>query len=245
MTAAAATRDRDGRTRAEALDAAFGHLDAPDLVRVLVRDVLRGRIAVTSSFGAEAAVLLDMVAAADPATPVIMLETGLLFPETLAYRDALADRLGLTDVRAVRPDPEHLATYDPDDGLRKENPELCCQLRKVLPLEKALAPFEAVFTGRKRFHGGERGALPVFETDHAGRIKVNPLAGWSRARILARFADRGLPRHPLEGLGFTSIGCHPCTRPTAPGEDLRAGRWAGSEKTECGIHNAPWFGQGI
>lgn len=219
-------------------------LDEIGLLRVMIKEEFPGRIAVTSSFGIEAAVLLDMVAEVDPATPVIFLDTGMLFKETLAYSGILAQRLGLTGVRTVRPEPSDIEKYDAGGVLNREDTETCCYLRKVLPLEKALIGFDAWITGRKRFHGGERADLRAIEFN-GSRIKINPLVNWSRDRILEAYKKRDLPLHPLAAAGYTSVGCAPCTRLTGAGEDVRAGRWADMEKTECGIHNAPWFGQGI
>lgn len=237
----------DPKSRMEALaDAACG-LDGSGLLDLAIRRHFAGRIAVVSSFGAEAALLLDEVARIDPATPVIFLETGKHFPETLRYRDRLIDRLSLSDVRSVQPEPRELDLEDPDARLWSRRPDLCCHVRKVLPLERALAGFDAWVTGRKRFQNGSRRKLPQLELED-GRIKVNPLAHWSQAEIDAAFAARDLPRHPLLAEGYPSIGCLPCTRRVGEGEDPRAGRWAGQAKTECGIHKASWArngGQGI
>ncbi|OHC76386.1 MAG: phosphoadenosine phosphosulfate reductase [Rhodospirillales bacterium RIFCSPLOWO2_12_FULL_58_28] len=222
----------------------YGDFGGVDLLRVMIKEEFPGRIAVTSSFGIEAAVLLDMVAEVDPSTPVIFLDTGMLFEETLAYRDTLTKRFKLTDMRTVRPDPADIENYDADGALNRTDTETCCYLRKVLPLEKALHGFDAWITGRKRFHGGERADLRIVEFNN-NRIKINPLAGWSRGRIAEAYEKRSLPVHPLAAAGYTSVGCSPCTRLTGSGEEVRAGRWADMEKTECGIHNAPWFGQGI
>ncbi len=213
----------------------FGHLDGQALLEAMVGSVFPGRLAVVSSFGAESAVLLHMVAGIDRHVPVIFLETGKLFAETLAYRDRLVSQLGLKDVRSVRPDSEALSRHDPDGDLHRLDPDGCCRVRKVEPLEGALAGLQAWVTGRKRFQGGERVALPTLEP--AGwRLKINPLATWSRDDIVAYLDRQGLPRHPLEGQGFASIGCVPCTAPSGPGGGLRDGRWAGTAKTECGIH---------
>ena len=225
--------------RVRALREAYGRLGGLELVRVVIEKEFPGRIALVSAFGAESAVLLDLVAQVDPATPVIFLETGKLFSETLAYRDALAARLGLADVRSVRPDAAAIAGHDPDGNLWQRRPDACCRLRKVLPLETALSGFEAWITGRKRFHGGDRSHLPTIEALD-GWIKINPLAGWSHAEVDAAITARNLPRHPLAMEGYLSIGCQPCTRKSAPSESIRAGRWAGTEKTECGIHLAKW-----
>ena len=205
------------------------------LVRVMIEEAFPKRIALVSSFGAEAAVLLDLVARIDPATPVLFLETGKHFAETIEYRRALAHHIGLRDVRDVRPDPGALAAHDPDGTLSVRETDACCDLRKVRPLQRALASFDAWFTGRKRFHGGIRENLPGIEVED-GRVKINPLANWSANDIERYYRARGLPRHPLHAQGYLSIGCEVCTRPLAGGEDARAGRWAGTDKTECGIH---------
>jgi phosphoadenosine phosphosulfate reductase len=216
---------------------------APLDTLALLDDVLNGPlardIAVVSSFGAESAVLLDLVAQVRRDVPVIFINTQKHFGETLAYRDMLAERLGLTDLRVIRPDPIALAARDATQLRWSYDPDGCCDLRKVQPLARALAPFRAWISGRKGFQAG-RSALPRLEldsADSAGRLKINPLADWDKARIDAHFAARELPRHPLEAQGFASIGCMPCTSPIKPGEDPRAGRWRGWDKTECGIHD--------
>lgn len=218
-----------------ALTARVEQLDAPEMLRLLLGERLLGRVALVSSFGADAAVLLDLVAAVDPATPVIFLDTGKHFPETLSYRDTLAARLGLRDLRVVHPDPAALAVRDPAGERWGYDPDGCCDLRKVRPLEHALAGFDASLSGRKAHQAATRAAIAPIERD-GDRIKVNPLGRWSAARIAAHFADRDLPRHPLVAAGYLSIGCAPCTSRVAPGEDARAGRWRGTGKIECGIH---------
>lgn len=198
-------------------------------------DSFKGRIAVVSSFGAESAVLLALVAELDRSVPVLFLETGQHAPETLEYRQKLAATLGLLDVRDIWPSPRALAARDPDGALHAFDPDACCALRKVEPLEEALQPFAAWITGRKRTQAATRAAMPVVETAD-GRTKVNPLAHWDAATIEAEFVRRALPRHPLTARGFASIGCAPCTRSVRPGADPRSGRWAATGKTECGIH---------
>ncbi len=209
------------------------------LRRAIERDHA-GRLAVVSSFGADSAMLLALVAEIDRSVPVLFLETGMHFPQTLAYRDALIERLGLTDVRDIRPDPAQVAGRDPRGDLHLFIPDDCCTLRKVAPLARALAGFDAWATGRRRQQSATRAALPFRETVD-GRVKFNPLADWSVERIADELARRGLPRHPLLRQGFASIGCAPCTRAVRPGEDARAGRWAGQGKTECGIHRPAFF----
>ena len=220
------------------LEDAYGDLDGPDLLQPLITRVFPSRIALVSSFGAESAVLLHMAARIDRRTPVIFLDTGKLFGETLAYRETLVQRLGLTDVRDVRPDPLDIARTDPSGTLWNTDGSACCWVRKVLPLQRALTGFSAWITGRKRFQAGGREHLSCIETD-GERIKINPLATWSHDRIQAYLDDNGLPRHPLVAQGYPSIGCAPCTAPAAANAPTRSGRWQGSGKNECGIHVTP------
>jgi len=231
----------DAEKLADDLAAAYRELDGQALLEPMIRRLFPGRIAVVSSFGTEAAVLLALVAEINPAVPVIFLDTGKHFEETLDYRDELVAELGLTDVRSVRPDWAALFASDPDGTLWRSRPDACCHLRKVLPLRRALEGFDAWITGRKRYQGAVRWDLPTIEAA-GGKVKINPLAGWSLDRIEAAFAARGLPQHPLLADGYLSVGCAPCTQPTAPGTDLRSGRWAGLAKSECGIHLAPLGG---
>jgi phosphoadenosine phosphosulfate reductase len=229
--------------RAERLNAALREAPATEVLRKVITEDFPGRIAVVSSFGAEAAVLLALVADVDPATPVIFLDTRRHFPETARYRDSLVERLGLLDVRVRRPSPKEVAAEDPKDDprgpLSSRDADACCALRKTRPLKRALEGFDAWITGRKRFQSATRLNLSVVETDADGRIKVNPLANWSQEDVDAFLAARGLPKHPLVAEGYASIGCEPCTSRTAPGEEGRAGRWRGLDKTECGIHFTP------
>lgn len=211
----------------------------PDAQTILADAITRnfaGRVALVSSFGTESAILLHMVAQIDPALPVIFLDTGKLFPETLAYRDELVARLGLTDVRSIRPSGAQLAAYDPDGRLWQKDTDLCCAIRKTNPLDDALTGFTAWITGRKRSQSGTRASLTAVETGPDGRITVNPLAYWSDEQLDAYFETHDLPRHPLQEQGYTSIGCAVCTAKPLPGQDKRSGRWAGQDKTECGIH---------
>jgi phosphoadenosine phosphosulfate reductase len=220
------------------LNRMFRGASTQEMLEAVIRDRLAGDLAVVSSFGAESAVLLHLVASVDPAVPVLFLDTGKHFAETLAYRDLLVDRLGLNLV-VLNPDPAELAAKD-ETGLRwSYDPDGCCEIRKVRPLEKALANFDASFTGRKAFQSSTRANLPRFEIDTSdaqGRLKINPLIDWDAGRIEGYFIANDLPRHPLIAQGYPSIGCSPCTSQVAPGEDPRSGRWKGWDKTECGIH---------
>jgi phosphoadenosine phosphosulfate reductase len=223
-------------TRAELLDASLRNADPRAVLEAAVAE-FGDRVALVSSFGAESAVLLHMAAEVDRAFPVLFLETGMLFAQSLDYRRDLAAHLGLTKVRDLRPRFEDLALSDPDSNLWKSDVDACCHIRKVLPLDRALAGYEAWITGRKRFQGGSRLRLPVVE-EADGRVKFNPLAGWSKAELDAYAEVHDLPAHPLVAMGFPSIGCWPCTDKAQDGADLRSGRWAGSQKSECGIHTA-------
>lgn len=220
---------------AEALDHRLRHAVPAEVIATALRTVGRERLALVSSFGTESAALLKVMADVDPAIPVIFLDTGWLFEETLAYRDTLIATLGLRDVRSIKPLEETLRREDPDRELWFSDPDACCRIRKVEPLERALAPFSAWINGRKRFQGGLRAAIPVVEDDGI-RLKFNPFANVSREEIEAIYAEAKLPPHPLAASGFLSVGCMPCTSRTSPDEDTRAGRWRGRAKTECGIH---------
>jgi phosphoadenosine phosphosulfate reductase len=209
--------------------------EALDILRIAIKEEFPGRIALVSSFGAESAALLHLAAQIDKSIPVIFLETGKHFAQTLSYRKKLAAQLGLTDVRDIRPKADSLYTRDRSGDLWKQNADACCTLRKVEPLAPALEEFDAWITGRKQFHGGGRLHLPAFEASPS-HIKVNPLIRWSKDDIDAYFGANDLPPHPLIAQGYPSIGCWPCTHPAAAGEDIRAGRWRGAAKTECGIH---------
>ena len=218
----------------EHLKGRYGALQGVELLSAIA-DEFPGKMAVTSSFGASAAVLLDMVAQANPSLPVLLLNTGKLFGETLDYRDELVELLGLRDVREVRPRPGDLAEIDRNGALWSKDPDRCCFIRKVAPLNRALMGFSAWATGRTQAAGGLSPELDVIEMVD-GRVKINPIAGWSQNDIEDYFTAHDLPRHPLVADGFLSIGCQPCTDTVLEGEDARAGRWRGVAKTECGIH---------
>jgi phosphoadenosine phosphosulfate reductase len=223
------------RPSAEELDRALRDASPAEIIATALKTIGRDKLALVSSFGTESATLLKVMADVDPAIPVIFLDTGWLFEETLAYRDTLIATLGLKDVRSIKPAEETLSREDPDRDLWFSDPDACCRIRKVEPLARALKPFDAWLNGRKRFQGSSRAGIPVVEDDGA-RLKFNPFANVSREELEAIFARAKLPRHPLVASGFLSVGCMPCTSRTAEGEDERAGRWRGRAKTECGIH---------
>jgi phosphoadenosine phosphosulfate reductase len=221
--------------RAEALNLSYGRARAEDVLAATLAE-FPDRTALVSSFGADSAVLLHMVAGIDPDLPVLMIDTLMLFEETLAYQRTLADRLGLANVQHLRPDRADLAMLDPDGRLHESDQDACCAVRKVAPLDRALRRWPVSVNGRKRHQTAERATLRVFEADGPDRIKVSPLADWTSADIRAYRERHRLPAHPLLARGYRSIGCRPCTTPVAEGEDERAGRWRGTAKAECGIH---------
>ena len=221
------------------LNRMFRGSSTQEMLEAVIEGNLAGDLAVVSSFGAESVVLLHLIAQVDPSIPVLFLETGKHFAETLKYRDEVAERLGLTNLVNLTPEEAEVVAKD-ESGLRwSYDPDGCCEIRKVKPLAKALAKFDGSFTGRKAFQSSTRANLPRFEIDTSdaqGRLKINPLIDWSAEDIAAYLEQHDLPRHPLVSQGFPSIGCEPCTHKVADGEDPRSGRWKGWDKTECGIH---------
>jgi phosphoadenosine phosphosulfate reductase len=224
------------QSRADVLDLQLRDAHPREILAAAVREY-GDSLALVSSFGAESAVLLHLIAQVKPDLPILFLDTGMQFGQTLDYRKTLAAHLGLTDVRDQRPHYQDLATGDPDNKLWQRDTDACCHIRKVLPLDRALGEFDAWITGRKRFHGGDRLRLRVVE-ESEGKLKFNPLANWTKRELDAYVAEHDLPTHPLVAQGYPSIGCWPCTQPAESDEDVRAGRWKGLEKTECGIHVA-------
>jgi phosphoadenosine phosphosulfate reductase len=220
---------------ADTLDRALRGASPQAVIAAALTNIGRDKLALVSSFGTQSAALLKVMADVDPAIPVIFLDTGWLFEETLGYRDTLIEKLGLRDVRSIKPSEETLSREDPERDLWFNNPDACCRIRKVEPLQRALKPFDAWINGRKRFQGGLRTDIAVVEQDGA-RLKFNPFANVSREEIEAIFNSANLPPHPLAASGYLSVGCMPCTSRTSADEDERAGRWRGRPKTECGIH---------
>jgi len=227
--------DPIARARLAQLRAAAMGRDAAGILELALAGEFKGRAAVVSSFGSESAVLLHMVAAIDPNTPILFLNTGKLFGETLRYRDRLQELLGLGDLRSLAPHAIDRATRDPDGTLWSRDPDACCNFRKVVPLKRALEGFSAQITGRKRFQTKERATIMPVEY-FEGHFRFNPLADWSLADLAAYMERHDLPSHPLVDDGYPSIGCMTCTRRVRAGESYRDGRWSGLDKDECGIH---------
>lgn len=230
--------EAEAADEAAALQAQHGRRSAGEIIEMaLDRFGGAGGIAAISSFGADSAALLHLVASIDASTPVLFLDTGKHFDETLDYRDLLAAELGLADLRIIRPRPELLMAADPDGKLHETDTDACCDVRKVEPMARAVEPFAAWLTGRKRHQASSRAIMPVFEAVGT-RLRINPLAGWTTEDQAVYMRAHRLRENPLVAYGYLSIGCLPCTRPVKPGEDARSGRWAGQAKTECGIHLA-------
>lgn len=218
-------------------------LDAKGLLGLALKTAFPRKTAVISSFAGESVVLLHLVAQIDPTTPILFLNTGKMFGETLRYRDRLQDVLGLTDIRAVGPHPDDRKALDPEGTLWSRDPDACCRFRKVVPLSRAAAGFDAIVTGRKRFQTSTRAHMDKVEIAD-GRFRFNPLVDWTLSDLARHVEAYGLPKHPLVNDGYPSIGCVPCTRRVSAGEGYRDGRWSGFAKDECGIH-AGVDGEGI
>ncbi|MEO6029324.1 MAG: phosphoadenylyl-sulfate reductase [Candidatus Binatia bacterium] len=194
--------------------------------------------ALTCSFQHEGVVLAHMLQTIAPETPIVFINTGYHFPETLAYRDLLVERIGfnLVEVGPAIAKPEVEQTYGPE--LFRHDPDRCCEINKVEPLRRALRGVRAWINGRRRDQASTRQALPVLEELPNGMVKINPLLRWAAKDTYEYMTRHAIPLNPLFEQGYTSIGCAPCTRPVLAGEDERAGRWAGRGKIECGIHTA-------
>ncbi|TRD10692.1 phosphoadenylyl-sulfate reductase [Erythrobacter insulae] len=221
------------------LNRMFRGSSTQEMLDAVIKGSLAGDVTTVSSFGAESIVLLHLIAQVDPSVPVLFLDTGKHFAATLKYRDHVVERLSLTNLVVLKPQETVLTAKD-ETGLRwSYDPDGCCEIRKVIPLAKALANYDASFTGRKAFQSATRANLPRFEVDTSddqGRLKINPLIDWSADDIADYLEEHDLPRHPLVAQGFPSIGCEPCTHKVADGQDPRSGRWKGWDKVECGIH---------
>ncbi len=223
----------------------YGDMDASELLRVMITEEFAGKITLVSSFGSGSALLLSLVAEVDTDLPVLFLDTKKHFPETLEYVETLKKHLGLTNVKFLEPRVDLVKNIDPGGELWNSQPNRCCWLRKVEPLQRELkeGEYKALITGRKRYQTAQRAEMDTIEMNEDGRFRINPLALWDKKRLDEELKKRKLPEHPLVKKGYLSIGCAPCTKPVKKGEDERAGRWAhtgdlpgGEQKVECGIH---------
>ncbi len=219
----------------ETLNAAFDGLAPQEVLKWLAHNTANGDVPLVSSFGADSVVLLHMISQIDPGYPVLFIDTGKHFVATLSYRDQLREHFGLTNLASIGPDAAQLKEQDPYGSLWISNPDACCDLRKTLPLDRAMAGYGGWITGRKRYQTGDRSKLATFELKD-GKVKVNPLASWGPKDVADYVKAQSLPGHPLVPKGYLSIGCAPCTSPVEEGQDARSGRWKGSDKSECGLH---------
>ncbi len=196
------------------------------------------RIAGSSSFQSQSVALLHMIAQIVPAMPVLFLDTGYHFPETLEFRDHLGQRLGL-NIQLLEPTMGHDSFRQRFGALYLRNPDRCCYINKVEPLQRALKNYDAWISGIRRDQTGARATTPIISREQGGRYKICPLANWTGQQVRQYISEHGLPQHPLAEKGYPSIGCAPCTRPVRVGEAERDGRWAGQSKIECGLHLPP------
>ncbi|MCJ8324737.1 MAG: phosphoadenylyl-sulfate reductase [Rhizobiales bacterium] len=218
-----------------ALNAKFATSTPLEVLQYAVKQQFIDNIALVSSYGAEAVILLHLVSQVDANLPVIFIDTGKLFGETKRYRDKVNQLLNLTNIISFKGDEDEIKAADPKGILWAKDTTACCLVRKVLPYARATEPYAALITGRKRFQGNSRSQLDIFELAN-GQVKINPLANWGLDELKNYILDNDLPRHPLVADGYLSIGCMPCTDKVETDGEYRDGRWQGQEKTECGIH---------
>lgn len=208
-----------------------------EIIRWAVKE-FAPKFAMTSSFGPESGVLLHLASQADPNLPVLFLETGYHFPETLAYKKQLSQLFGLKNVIDLRANPERRAKLlaNHQNVPYEKNPDLCCQINKVEPLDEALKGYKAWMSGIRRHQTDFRKSVRILELYEGGMYKISPLANMTSRDTWWYLKEHQIPQHPLYEKGYLSIGCWPCTRPIQEGDDERSGRWAGKAKKECGIH---------
>ena len=200
-----------------------------------INNIFRKKMVYVCSFGTESAIILHMISEIDKSLPIILLNTEFLFKETIDYKNFLISKFKFSNFKEISPDADDLKTNDSNGKLWKENPDLCCNIRKVLPLQKELKKYDAWVSGRKSYHEGERKNLKFFEYINQ-KIVVNPLAKVNQNFINSYFKKNNLDRHPLYECGYLSVGCTHCTIKTSSVDSPRSGRWADKIKTECGIH---------
>ncbi len=212
--------------------------EQPQVILRWAIEEFRPKIAVSSSFQTESIVLLDMVSKIDPVIKIFFLETGFHFQETLDFKKLVTDRLKLTNVVDLRADPKRREQLvkDYDGKPYEKNPDLCCQINKVEPMQEALKGLDAWISGIRRSQSKTRKEIQIVEEYEGGLYKINPFANVTSGDIWWYIKEHKLPIHALFEKGYLSIGCWPCTKPVQPGDDERSGRWAGKDKTECGLH---------
>ena len=200
-----------------------------------INNIFKKKMVYVCSFGTESAIILHMVSEIDKSLPIILLNTNYLFKETIEYKDYLINKFKFSNFKEIYPSIKDLKINDSEGKLWKEDPDLCCNIRKVLPLQKELKKYDAWVSGRKSYHAGERTNLKFFEYINE-KIVVNPLANVNRNFVDSYFKKHDIERHPLFESGYLSLGCTHCTVKTSMIDSPRSGRWADKIKTECGIH---------
>lgn len=214
------------------------HAASPQEILCWAWETFGEGVSATSSFQTQSVPLLHMLARVTPEMPVLFLDTGFHFPETLAFRDRLVREYGLR-LRSLYPAMGHEGFQHQYGDLYRRDPNLCCYINKVEPLKRAMRDLRAWVSGIRRDQTAERSQAEIISLQADGTYKICPLLAWTRQNILAYVYEYDLPEHPLRARGYLSIGCAPCTRPVLDGQDERAGRWAGQNKTECGLHLPP------
>ncbi|PIR31838.1 MAG: phosphoadenylyl-sulfate reductase [Alphaproteobacteria bacterium CG11_big_fil_rev_8_21_14_0_20_44_7] len=236
--------DKKALARVQRMEAFYSGFDAEQLIKTVINQEFKNEVALFSSFGAHSALLIDMVAEVNPKTPILFLDTEKHFAKTYEYVEQITKKLCLKNVHFLKPDPKLVKNTDPNGELWSIQPNRCCWMRKVEPLQRAIKELgiKALITGRKRYQTSERNDMGYFQVDADGIFRINPLAFWDKDKIAKEFKFRQLPQHPLVAEGYKSIGCEPCTIPVGENGDERDGRWAhtadlyGEQKSECGIH---------
>ena len=209
---------------------------SPQEILVWAENAFSGEIAMSSSFQTQSVPLLHMVSSSYPQLPILFIDTGYHFPETIAFRDRLVDSLGLNLVILKGEQQMEDGAFQVGKPLYLTNPDLCCHIRKVEPMRKAIGNYRAWISGIRRDQSATRARIRVVENTGEQHIRIHPMINWSQADVQRYITQNDLPEHPLGARGFISIGCAPCTRPPLLGEDPRSGRWVGAGKTECGLH---------
>lgn len=239
----------DNKAKFEQFKEQYSHLEGGELIAAARKEFGEGELVSFSSFGAYSSLLLDLVAKVNSSIAVLFLETGKHFKETLEYVEIVKQELGIKNIIKLYPDEKILNNADENGDLWQINVDRCCWIRKVEPLDRYMKEnpqVKVIITGRRSYQTANRSEMEKIEIDDHGRIRINPIAFWSKDKIIEEFNTRKLPQHTLFHAGYPSIGCAPCTKQVHPGEDERSGRWAHivdikpdgstSQKTECGIH---------
>ena len=217
------------------LNLRFQEQEANEILYESINKFFLKKIVYVCSFGAESAVILHLISNISKDFPIIFLNTGKLFDETLNYRNDLIKLFNLTNIIEIYPEKFDLTKHDANEVLWKADHNKCCEIRKVNPLKKALKPYTTWISGRKGYHSNERREKKVLEIVNS-KFVLSPLINWSQNKITEYFESFNIPKHPLYKKGYLSIGCRNCTVTSSDSNNVRSGRWSNTKKTECGIH---------